>query len=106
MLDKDAVLVDTHCHLDMIDDGLHAGLIMERALAAGVSAVITIGIDLASSKKAVTFSRNHDGVYAAVGIHPHHAGDLTDHALAELANLARDERVVGFGEIGIDTVKD
>jgi TatD DNase family protein len=106
VLDRHASLVDSHCHLDMIDDGLYAELVMDRALAAGVRAVITIGIDLPSSIKAVAFARRYAGVYAAVGIHPHHAADLTDAALAELARLAGDGRVVGFGEIGIDTVKD
>lgn len=106
VLAGDAVLVDTHCHLDMIDDGLYADRVIDRALAAGVRAVITIGIDMDSSRKAVEFARKNPGVYASVGIHPHHAGDVTDDALVELARLARQQRVVAFGEIGIDTVKD
>lgn len=106
VLDRDAALVDTHCHLDMIDDGLYADRVMDRAIAAGVRAVITIGIDMESSRKAVAFARNHAGVYASVGIHPHHAGDLNPDTLAELEQLAGNERVVAFGEIGIDTVKD
>jgi len=106
VLAGDAVLVDTHCHLDMIDDGLYADRVIDRALAAGVRAVITIGIDMDSSRKAVEFARKNPGVYASVGIHPHHAGDVTDDALDELARLARQQRVVAFGEIGIDTVKD
>ena len=106
MLGRGAALVDSHCHLDMIDDGLYADRVMDRALSAGVRAVITIGIDLESSRKAVAFAHSHAGVYAAVGIHPHHAGDLTAATLTELEHLARNERVVAFGEIGIDTVKD
>lgn len=106
VLDRGAALVDTHCHLDMIDDGLYADRVIDRALAAGVRAVITIGIDMDSSRKAVEFARNHAGVYAAVGIHPHHAADLTDATLDELDRLSRAERVVAYGEIGIDTVKD
>jgi len=106
VLDRDAALVDTHCHLDMIDDGLYADRVIDRALAAGVKAVITIGIDMESSKKAVEFAHNNAGVYASVGIHPHHAGDLTDEALDVLESLARSQRVVAYGEIGIDTVKD
>jgi len=101
-----AALIDTHCHLDMIDDGLSPDSIVERAQAAGVKAVITIGIDLESSQKAVNFATRNSKIYAAVGIHPHHAGDINDEMLLELENLARSNRVVGYGEIGIDTVKD
>ncbi|MCJ7601058.1 MAG: TatD family hydrolase [Desulfobulbaceae bacterium] len=106
VLGRGAALVDTHCHLDMIDEGLYADRVIDRALAAGVKAVITIGIDMKSSRKAVEFAKNNPGVYASVGIHPHHAGDLTDDALDELDRLARNQRVVAYGEIGIDTVKD
>jgi TatD DNase family protein len=48
VLGRGAALVDTHCHLDMIDDGLYADRVIDRALAAGVKAVITIGIDIKS----------------------------------------------------------
>ncbi len=90
----------------MMENGENTDDIVTRAFAAGVTCVITIGIDLASSRKAVELANRFDHVYASVGIHPHHAGDLTLQAEKELKQLAGDSRVVAFGEIGIDTVKD
>jgi TatD DNase family protein len=106
VLGRGAVLVDTHCHLDMMGGSAEVDHAVGRAAAAGVKYLITIGIDLASSKKALEYAENFTNVHAAVGIHPHHAGDATDETLGELEGLARHERVVAWGEIGIDTVKD
>jgi len=99
-------LVDTHCHLDMhaYDDDLTD--VLERAVRSGVIATITIGIDLKSSYKAVQLTKKHAGIYAAVGVHPHHAEDLTPETLDELRKLALQKDVVAYGEIGIDTVKN
>ncbi len=101
-----ATLIDTHCHLDMMEENSDAGDIVRRAAAAGIEAMITIGIDLASSRRAVELAHLFDRVYAAVGIHPHHAGDFTNETEKELRKLALDRRVIAYGEIGIDTVKD
>ncbi|MCB2184045.1 MAG: TatD family hydrolase, partial [Desulfobulbaceae bacterium] len=79
---------------------------VDRALAAGVKNIITIGIDIKSSKRAVQFAQAHDNVYAAVGIHPHHAEEFTPEAGTTLRELAHRKRVIAYGEIGIDTVKN
>ncbi|GAB6877716.1 TatD family hydrolase [Thermaerobacter litoralis] len=96
------VLVDTHCHLDFPDYDGDRDRVVEAARAAGVAAMITIGIDLASSRRAVALAERYAGVYAAVGIHPHSAGESTPAALAELRRLAGHPRVVAIGEIGLD----
>ena len=105
-LDQGSVLVDTHCHLDMMGGSAEVEHIISRATTAGVQCMITIGIDRASSQTALHYAESYANVYAAVGIHPHHAHEATDAALAELAGLARHERVVAWGEIGMDTVKN
>ena len=105
-LDQGSVLVDTHCHLDMMGSSAEVDFLISRAAAAGVQGMITIGIDRKSSEAALHHAVNHAGVYAAVGIHPHHAHEATDATLAALESLARHERVVGWGEIGMDTVKN
>jgi TatD DNase family protein len=106
VLDPGAVLVDTHCHLDMMGGGAEVEQLIRRAAAAGVRYVITIGIDRASSAAAVHYAERYDNIYAAVGIHPHHAREAGEEALAELTVLARRKRVVAWGEIGVDTVKN
>lgn len=99
-------LVDTHCHLDMMENGEDPADIIERAFAAGVTRAVTIGIDPASSRKAVELADRLEHVYAAVGIHPHHSEQLSLQSEKELQRLAGGSRVIAFGEIGIDTVKD
>jgi TatD DNase family protein len=96
-------LVDSHCHLEMIDDiaGAVAG-----ARAAGVEQLITIGIDLESSRKAAELAASLPGVYATVGLHPHEAHLLDDELLAEFETLAALPRVVAIGEVGLDFYRD
>lgn len=98
----DASLVDTHCHLNLSEFDADRESVITRARLAGIARIVVPGIDLASSRAAVNLARETSGVYAAVGIHPHHAGDLDAAALAELRDLAAAPDVVAIGEIGLD----
>ena len=93
-------LVDTHAHLDLIKEDV--AKVLEKADRAGVTEVITIGINLATSRKAVDIAHRFPQVHAVVGVHPHEASSLDDSALRELRSLAGDPRVVGIGETGLD----
>lgn len=95
-------MVDTHCHLDMEPMAYHEAEVMQRARAVGVERVVSVGIDLASSERAIRLAHTVPGVYAAVGIHPSEVGGLTMDDLTRLRVLADDERVVAIGEIGLD----
>jgi TatD DNase family protein len=96
-------LVDSHCHLEMIADTVSA---VAGARAAGVEQLITIGIDLESSRRAAELAETLDGVYATVGMHPHEAHLLDDACLAEFEELAARPRVVAVGEVGLDFYRD
>jgi len=100
-----STLVDTHCHLDMTDYDADLPAVLDRARAAGVGTLITIGIDLASSRRAVALAGAHEQVYATVGIHPHHVGEAGAGEIEALRELARTPRVVAVGEIGLDYVR-
>jgi len=93
------VLVDSHCHLDMLDD-LDGAL--ARMHGAGVDRVVTIGVDAASSEWATSAAARHADVWATVGLHPHDAKDRTDELMERLRELAAAERVVAIGETGLD----
>jgi len=94
------MLVDTHCHLDMLED-LDGAL--ERMRAAGVERAVTIGVDRASSEWAARAARTHADVWATVGLHPHDAKDQSEAVMKMLEHLAAtEERVVGVGEAGLD----
>jgi TatD DNase family protein len=97
-------LIDTHAHLDLLEGDVAEAL--ERARLAGVTGVVAIGIDLASSRRAVEYAHTFPGVRAVVGMHPHDASGLDAAALRELRQLAGDPRVVGIGETGLDFYRD
>ena len=93
------MLVDTHCHLDVLDD---VPGVIARAREAGVARVVTIGVDRSSSLWAARAARAHNDVWATAGLHPHDAKDRSDDLMAALRMLAAEERVVGVGETGLD----
>lgn len=100
-----APLVDTHAHLDMAPLGDDVGQVVDRARGAGVGAVVTVGIDLSSSSRALQIAKAHECVFATVGIHPHDADRAGKRDLDELRRLSRDDKVVAWGEIGLDFAK-
>lgn len=106
ILGGDKQLIDTHCHLDMqaYQDDLEQ--VIAKASIHGVKRIITVGIDLASSRSAVRLAGEYTGLFATVGVHPHNVAHLTDHDYEELAALAKQPRVVAYGEIGLDFYYD
>lgn len=96
---------DTHCHLNMVD-GVMPSELIDRARAAGVTTMMTVGVDLASSAECVQTAANHDGVWGVVGIHPHNAIEATEHVMERLRSLAEQPHVVGIGETGLDYFHD
>jgi TatD DNase family protein len=93
-------VIDTHAHLDALDD---PGEALARARGAGVTRVIAIGSGLDSARATRVLAENEDGVFVALGIHPHQAAD--GESLDELRELV-DDRVVAVGEIGLDFYRD
>jgi len=100
------MLIDTHAHLDFPELAHDLTSVLERAARASVLEIVTIGIDIPSSEQAVKLARSHSQVYASVGIHPHGARHLDGEILRALRDLARQERVVAVGEIGLDYYRD
>lgn len=93
-------LFDSHCHLN--DDGINAKEAIKNAKERGIDAFLVVGWNLESSKKAVELANEYDGVYAAVGIHPENYEDENDESLEKLEALAKSDKVVAIGEIGLD----
>jgi len=91
------MLIDTHCHIHEADYPLDRDEVIARAHAAGVDTMICVGTSEQSSADAVAFAKQHKGIYASVGVHPHDTKDGYS-AIAELAG----QDVVAIGEIGLD----
>jgi TatD DNase family protein len=97
------MLIDSHCHLSYAGLAEDVTGVLERARAAGVTRVITIGTDLADQDKALAIARQHADVFAVLGIHPHHAAETEEGYEGFLANRLRNEsKVVAIGECGLD----
>lgn len=99
-----ATLVDSHCHLDFADFGPEREAVLARGRAEGIAWFVTIGANdgAKSAPEAVALAHAHADVAATVGVHPHDATQATDEAVAEVARLAGDPRVVAVGEVGLD----
>jgi TatD DNase family protein len=105
-----AEALDSHCHLEMIERPV--GEVLAAARAAGITRVVTIGTDLASSRWAARCAAGHAGLYAAVAVHPNETAaaasspEQRDEVLAQITDLATLPRVRAIGETGLDYYRD
>jgi TatD DNase family protein len=99
------MLVDSHCHLDYFTP-LELPLVLERAHAAGVAEMVTIGTSMAQSGKLPAITEAFPGIWCTVGVHPHHAAEAPIPAPETLAEMTRHPRVIGIGESGLDYFYD
>ena len=93
---------DTHTHLDDEKFDPDRELVIENLKKEGVSLAVNVGADLTSSKNSIALAEQYDFIYAAVGVHPNEVGEMQDEDLATLADMAKHEKVVAIGEIGLD----
>jgi TatD DNase family protein len=102
--------LDSHCHLDLIERPV--GEVLAAARAAGITRVVTVGVDLDSSHWAAECAYGHADVYAAVAIHPNETAAAAsspaqrEEVLAQIAELALLDRVRAVGETGLDYYRD
>lgn len=97
-------MIDSHTHLDLCDPPNTE--LVAAADIAGVTRMLTVGIDGASCRAALAAAEDFPQVYAAVGRHPNTARGFDDADLAELRALAAHERCVAIGETGLDFYRD
>jgi TatD DNase family protein len=95
-------LVDTHAHLMDAAFDADRDAVVERAIHAGVAAMLLVGYDLASSRAAVELARGLPWARASVGIHPNSAAEHSAADFDALAELAREPEVIAIGETGLD----
>lgn len=92
-------MIDTHAHLDALDDAPEA---LARAREAGVGRVVTIGTTLDSCRTALELADREEGVFVSLGLHPHEAGTAGPAEVEELAGLLEHPKAVAVGETGLD----
>jgi TatD DNase family protein len=97
-------VIDTHAHLDGC--GEPPAFLVERARAVGVTRIVTVGTGIASCRAALAIAEAEEGVSAALGIDPHHAGGDEAERIEELVELLAHPSVVAVGETGLDYFHD
>ena len=98
--------IDTHCHLDEEAFSQDCEEVVQRAVDAGIVAMIAIGITLDSSRRAIELAQRFPNVYATVGIHPNYVSAAAPDDWDQIVQLASAPKVVGLGETGLDKYWD
>jgi TatD DNase family protein len=97
------MLIDSHCHLDFPDFAPDLKDVIERAKAAGVGQMLTIGTKLSKVRGVLDVAERFPEVWCSVGVHPHEAGPEEEGLSVErLIELSAHPKVAGFGETGLD----
>jgi TatD DNase family protein len=99
-------LFDTHAHLlsEKFDEDRQS--LISELPSRGLAGCIEVGTDLSSSGKAQRLAEGTDYIWAAIGVHPHDAGEATDDYIDSLTEIAKRPKVVAIGEIGLDYYYD
>src|SRR5580704_1493127 len=95
-------LVDTHCHLVLLEERGLLDAALEGAASAGVDEIISVGLNLEDSERNRQIAEEHPGVYFTCGWHPHEPAAPDDRQLDALAALLRHPKAVAVGEVGLD----
>lgn len=96
------ILIDTHAHIDSSKFKGDLAEVIKRAADEGVEYIFNIGSNDISSQTTAALARKYSKIYAAVGIHPHNAKEVTSDTLRLITSLAKEEKVRAIGEIGLD----
>ncbi len=99
------MLIDSHCHLDYFTP-MELPLVLDRAHAAGVAEMVTIGTTMAQSEKLPALAEAWPNLWCTIGVHPHHAAEAPIPTPETLAEMTRHPRVIGIGESGLDYFYD
>ncbi|AEX86258.1 hydrolase, TatD family [Marinitoga piezophila KA3] len=96
-------LVDTHCHLNLIEE---RNEIIKKFDNENMEFVIEVGIDIDNSFNTVELANTYEKIYASVGIHPNDSSNLSNKDFDTIKILASNEKVIAIGEIGLDYYRE
>ena len=95
-------IFDSHCHLTDAQFSADVTIVLKRAHSAGVRWLMTVSQSVPDSRQAVALSRNREGVYCAVGVHPHESDQFRSWDVQALKDMCIESKVKAIGEIGLD----
>ncbi len=112
MKNQNSYWVDTHCHLGDEKFQDDRPEIIEHAQQEDVNSIVAVGDTIEASQKAITWAEGNDSIFAAAGVHPHHADEWSGEMEAALRIMLEEHsfrnggRVIAVGEIGLDFYYD
>lgn len=101
----DTPIIETHCHLDYLDEEQLAST-LEKSAAVGIETIITIAVSPANLDRVLELTRVADNIWGTQGVHPHEAEAYNDAVEAIIHERCRDQRILAVGEIGLDYYYD
>jgi TatD DNase family protein len=96
------MLIDSHAHLDMKQFDSDRNEVIDRAVSNDVRYIISVGIDMKSSRNALNLTTHYPSIFSTAGIHPHNADNANNNDLEEIALMAQHDKIIAIGEIGLD----
>ncbi len=96
------MLTDTHCHLDFKDFASDRQEVIKRSKAEGIGLIINVGSSIEGTLRSIEIAEKNEFIYAAAGIHPHDADNVSEADLEAFKKYFEREKVVAVGEIGLD----
>lgn len=100
------MFIDSHAHLDDSRFDKDRDLIIESLKENQVDYVFNIGADLKTSEASLKLAKEYDNIYAVVGVHPHSAKEVDERTMERLREMAKEDKVIAIGEIGLDYYYD
>ncbi|NND68652.1 MAG: TatD family hydrolase [Halioglobus sp.] len=98
-------IIETHCHLDYLDD-TELATILARSAEVGIERIVTIAVSPDNLDTVLQLTRQGANIWGTQGIHPHEAEAYTDDVEVRIRANAADERILAIGEIGLDYYYD
>ncbi len=101
----DTAIIETHCHLDYLDEDALAD-VLQKSREVGVEKIVTIAVSPGNLDTVVQLTRKADTIWGTQGIHPHEAAHFNDEVDARIRAGLADDRILAVGEIGLDYYYD
>lgn len=96
------MIFESHAHYDDRQFDVDRETLLENLPFQNVGVIVNVGSDIRSSKESITLAHQYDYIYAAIGVHPDEVDTMKEADMEELSHMAREDKVVAIGEIGLD----
>lgn len=96
------MIFESHAHYDDRQFDADRETLLKNLPFQNVGVIVNVGSDIRSSKESIALAHQYDYIYAAIGVHPDEVDTMKEADMEELSHMAKEEKVVAIGEIGLD----